>query len=192
MNDVVERAYPFTPLAREQMATGITKLIDLYTKCVTREDRAQAERQLKIHQREQIAWDRDTVWRQMIGQERRGEQDGQLKSLGFEVESVDGSNIMFTIKTPVGPLKIKKKHIFLVLSVAIFVALVKASVLEKVEASNCFAILVFATILWATEVGPVAQSLCFSYFAGHPFVCDIYDGSATCCRSPGHTRRRDR
>ncbi|KAJ7816533.1 SPX domain-containing protein [Mycena olivaceomarginata] len=68
----VEPAAPFTPAARATLNALTTRLIDLYTKCVARGDRAVARQQLKLHQRENIAWERDTVWRQMIGRERRG------------------------------------------------------------------------------------------------------------------------
>jgi phosphate transporter len=152
MHDVVQQAYPFTHTAREQISSGVSKLVDLYTKCVTRDDRSQAERQLRVHQREQIAWERDTVWRQMISQARRGEQDGQLKALEHEASPAVGTNVLLSIETGVGAIKLKRKHISLALAVAVFAILLQASVLDTVEASNCFAILTFSTILWATEV----------------------------------------
>jgi phosphate transporter len=156
LHDVVEQAYPFLPDNRNKLKEAISHLVSLYAKCVTKGDVSTAHKQLRVHQREQIAWERDTVWRQMIGKERRGESDGQAKSLG----EVDGDaatpgapSSNWTLRTPFGPLKFKKKKIFLPIAVAVFIALLKSNVVAGVEANNCFAILIFATLLWATEVG---------------------------------------
>lgn len=113
----------------------------MYAKCVTRGDHSAALRQLRVNQREQIAWERDTVWRQMIGKERRGESDGQVKTIGVIEDELRVARSRF-----------KKKHIFMLLAVVVFVILLNVRMMDQVEANNCTAILVFATILWATEV----------------------------------------
>lgn len=58
----------------------------------------------------------------------------------------------FNLETWLGVLRYEKKKLFILLGLAIFIALLKCSIIEGIEANNCFAILVFATVLWASEV----------------------------------------
>lgn len=136
--------------------TGVTNLLlDLYTKCVTRGDASAAKRQLRMHQREHIAWERDTVWRQMIGQARRGEgEPGGIKALGGTL-LIEEENGLLDVQTPAGHVKLKSKHVFLLISIIIFVILLNVQVVDGIEANRCFAILVFATVMWATEAIPL-------------------------------------
>ena len=150
MHNVVEQAYPFLQPSRDRLDDGINRLIALYAKCVTRDDTSAAKRQLKIHQREHIAWERDTVWRQMIGQERRGETDGQAKALGGHIEIEE--NAILAVGTPVGRFRLTKKHIALLVALIVFVTLLNVQVVEGAPANNCLAVLIFSTIMWATEV----------------------------------------
>jgi phosphate transporter len=140
---------PFQRSSKETINDAINRLQTLYAKCVTREDKALAIQQLKLHQRENIAWERDTVWRQMIGRERRGE--GEFKAIGATLVTEEESSL-FHFATPMGQVKLTRRMISLVFAVAVFVILLKIPLLDKVEASRCFAILTFSTIMWATEV----------------------------------------
>lgn len=150
MHNIVEQAYPFLQSSRDRLDDGISRLVVLYAKCVTRDDISAAKRQLKIHQREHIAWERDTVWRQMIGQERRGETDGQAKALGGHIEIEE--NAILAVGTPVGRFRLTKKHIALLVALIVFVTLLNVQVVEGAPANNCLAVLIFSTIMWATEV----------------------------------------
>ncbi|QRV89762.1 transport protein [Ceratobasidium sp. AG-Ba] len=134
MHNVVEKAVPFTQAAKDRVNNAISRTISLYAKC-----------------REHIVWERDTVWRQMIGRERRGEgADGQVKALGFG-HSDSHTNPIFTLFG----LKFTKRKLYLVLAIVVFVVLLNLSMVEGKEANRCLAILGFATILWATEAIPL-------------------------------------
>lgn len=150
MHDVVEDAYPFRQATKDRLNNAINHLVLLYAKCVTRDDVSIAARQLKVYQREHIAWERDTVWRTMISQERRGAHDGQMKALGGHIEVEE--NAALAISTPVGRLRLTSKKGFLVAAFIVFAILLNVRVFSGTEANNCFAILVLSTILWATEV----------------------------------------
>lgn len=150
MHDVVEQAYPFRRETKDHLSAAINRLIALYAKCVTREDYVAAARQLKVFQREHIAWERDTVWRTMISQERRGMHDGQVKALGARVATEEGHSL--DLPTPVGRFRITTKHAFFLTAVIVFTLLLNVPVLSSAASNNCFAILILATILWATEV----------------------------------------
>ncbi|GBE90058.1 Uncharacterized transporter [Sparassis crispa] len=155
LHDVVEQASPFTQGSKDRLNATINRLLDLYAKCVTRGDHFTAQRQLKLHQREHIAWERDTVWRQMIGQARRGEPDGGTTALGGGSLLLEPEQGLLDLKTPAGRLKLTAKQLYLVVSIVVFVVLLNVETVEGVEASRCLAVLVFATILWATEAIPL-------------------------------------
>jgi len=151
LHNVVEVAAPFTPASKDKLNDAINRLIELYSKCVARGDKVLARQQLRLHQRENIAWERDTVWRQMIGRERRGEGDTMDTAGATLVQEPEAA--LVDIRTPVGKFKITKRKIFKVISVIVFIILLNLQIVEGQEANRCFAILSFCTILWATEVG---------------------------------------
>jgi phosphate transporter len=87
----------------------------------------------------------------MIGRERRGEGDGNIKTIGATLVTEE-EGCLLRVATPVGHFKLTRKKIFLVLAITVFVVLLNVPVVDEVEANRCFAILIFSTIMWATEV----------------------------------------
>jgi phosphate transporter len=164
LHNVVEVSPPFTREAKDRLDVNINRLLDLYAKCVTHGDMTAARQQLRLHQRENIVWERDTVWRQMIGQQRRGEADTE-DVLGATLVQGPESTVV-VIPTPLGRFKITKRSIFRVVAVAVFVLLLNVQVVEGGEANRCFAILTLCTILWATEVKGFRCSLLFVFLIG--------------------------
>lgn len=146
----VEQAYPFIQASKDRLNDATYRLVELYTKCVTRGDKTLAKQQLKLHQRENIAWERDTVWRQMIAQERRGENEGEPTAIASLLRK-PGPGLFF-IPTPLGTIRVTKKMLYKIAAGILFVTLLNISVVDAVEANRCFAILMFCTFLWATEV----------------------------------------
>ncbi|KAG8906395.1 low-affinity phosphate transporter [Tulasnella sp. 403] len=149
----VEKAYPFTTATKDRLHQAINDILALYARCVTRGSVSMASKQLKIHQREHIVWERDTVWRQMIGRERRGESDGQVKALGGTIDSKEEP--ILSVPTPVGRFSITNKGVSLLVAIAVFVLCINFPIVQGEAANNCFAILCFSTILWATEAIPL-------------------------------------
>ncbi|KAF7311833.1 SPX domain-containing protein [Mycena indigotica] len=164
MHNSVEPSQPFTTGARSTLNSLINRLVDLYAKCVTRSDRGLAKQQLRLHQRENIAWERDTVWRQMIGRERRGEgSSGGLAGAVIVEEPMEDVDMGVGKGKPgwvvtLGPrtrIRVTKKKIALVGAIALFIALLNHDTVEGTEANRCYAILMFCTVLWATEAIPL-------------------------------------
>ncbi|KAJ7623924.1 SPX domain-containing protein [Mycena polygramma] len=167
LHTAVEPAPPFTPAARSTLTALTNRLVDLYAKCVTRGDRALAKQQLRLHQRENIAWERDTVWRQMIGRARHGEAAGAA-SLVPHAEDDDDSQVGADgqrgggkkkggWKLEVGGVRVRvtRKKLALLASIGAFVALLNTQTVEGAEANRCYAVLMFCTLLWATEAIPL-------------------------------------
>lgn len=87
----------------------------------------------------------------MIGQERRGENDGQVKSL-IMTGGKEKAPPLFVLPTPFGGFRVKTKYISFLVALACFIAILNVQLVNGKEANRCLAILVFATIMWATEV----------------------------------------
>ncbi|KAF9048928.1 SPX domain-containing protein [Panaeolus papilionaceus] len=168
LHEVVEVAPPFTQPSKDRLNDTINHLIDLYTKCVARGDANVARQQLRLHQRENIAWERDTVWRQMIGRERRGEGEHE-DMLGASLIQEPEAAIV-DIPTPVGQFKITRRKILRVLSIVLLIVMVKIPFIAQEQANRCFAILTFCTFLWATEAIPLFATSMFV-----PFLLVILD-----------------
>ncbi|KAJ3935290.1 MAG: SPX domain-containing protein [Lentinula lateritia] len=153
LHDVVEQTVPFLPDSKDRLNGAVDRLIHLYTKCVARGNRNLAKQQLKLFQRENIAWERDTVWRQMIGRERRGE--GVASNLLGATLVKEPQPGLFAIPTPFGRLFITRRFLYLVIALVVFAVLLNVEVVQGHEANRCFAVLVFCTVLWATEAIPL-------------------------------------
>ncbi|KAJ7112844.1 SPX domain-containing protein [Mycena crocata] len=161
LHSAVAPSPPFSPAAKSTLASLTNRLIDAYAKCVCRGDRALAKQQLRLHQRENIAWERDTVWRQMIGRERRGEGGGVLAREGSD-ESDDGFGFRKLVaeggdakRKKKGLLRITRRRVAMAGALGVFVALLNTQMVEGREANRCFAVLMFCTVLWATEAIPL-------------------------------------
>jgi phosphate transporter len=192
LHEVVEKALPFTVSSKDILNDASTRLLNLYAKCVTRGDVSAARQQLKLHQRENIAWERDTVWRQMIGSERRGESDGQPKAIGASLVNGEEGGL-FELPTPAGRFKLTKRKICIGIAVLVFLTLLNVQTVQGAEANRCFAILVFCTILWATEVMrifPWSSNFAEPFFRGYPFIRDLHVCSTAAHMASCYTFRR--
>jgi phosphate transporter len=161
MGDVVAQQYPFETETRARLDETITTLTTFYAKVCTSGDLPAALSQLKTHLREQVVWQRNTVWREMIGIERRA-QGATLEQtvMGSTLRSGRGEETKpARLWTPCG--RITMPHwlgistLQLVVAFAMLTLLLKAPGLRffaRVEEQNCLAMLIFCTILWATEV----------------------------------------
>ncbi|KAN0092523.1 SPX domain containing protein [Tylopilus felleus] len=155
MHDVVEACHPFLQSSKDKLTATINRLVILYAKCVTGDDPTAAVQQLKVHQREHIAWERNTVWRQMLVQERRGATDPSDVMGGGILVREEESGIL-AIPTPCGGFRLKRKRVSLIIAIVVLIALMNTNVIKDgPEANKCFAILIFSTIMWATEAIPL-------------------------------------
>jgi phosphate transporter len=162
-----------------------------------------AKQQLKLHQREHVACERDTVWRLMIGQTRRGERFANSAGRSFPsggtlvVDDDDEIGVLVEVPTPAGRFRLTRRKIAMVCALAVFVVFLSVRIVEGVEANRCLAILVFSTVLWATEVRDLAfsPSLFVAFdkqylHLGHPIVCDVDSYTFTTRSLPGHSISR--
>jgi len=83
----------------------------------------------------------------MIGHERRGEGG---TSLGAPVDTTEEK--AFEVRTRVGRIRLSRRKAWTVLSALVFTILLNVQTIKEEEANRCFAVLIFAILLWATEV----------------------------------------
>ena len=166
MEKYVDPAYPFQQETIRNVDQYIEKMEKAYTDIVTDGDEVAAKRDLRSHLREHVVWERNTVWRDLIGIERRAE----AASLGHALLGRDGDPTKTRlqgddeqfqptkeIKTPIGrftcPTWLFSSGMFnLIIIIAVFLVLLLVPIMNKPEQQNCLAMLVFVSLLWATEV----------------------------------------
>ncbi|EDO19483.1 hypothetical protein Kpol_1018p11 [Vanderwaltozyma polyspora DSM 70294] len=134
-----------------------------------------AKIQLSSHLRDHIIWERNTVWKDMINLERRANNVNNNNNINYfdslystfkinnsnkqsgkystdkeknNKESTDLFNIIDLIS-------LKRGMINFSIVTAIFLTLLKFSPFDDTLQKNCFAILIYASILWATEIIPL-------------------------------------
>lgn len=169
INGTVSPAYPFTDSTSSHVDENISRVEQIYADLVTRGDLAAAKRELRLHLREHVVWERNTVWREMIGIERKA----QAANMGIRRTLLGGDHDPSTaqrqgdaeskgkeVKTPLGryyfPEWLCSLSFFSLLTIIIiFAILLWVPIMEKPEQQNCLAMLVFVSLLWATEVIPL-------------------------------------
>lgn len=162
----VDPAYPFKDETKDVIETNIAKMETAYTEVVTGGDVGLAKKDLRSHLREHVVWERNTVWRDLIGIERRAEAARIGQSLlGQDHHAVpkrlqgDDDKLPDTkqILTPLGRVNVpawlaSTSMLTLVIAIVVFMLLLFLPLMNKPEQQNCLAMLVFVSVLWATEV----------------------------------------
>jgi phosphate transporter len=163
MTEVVDKTFPFERTTQDRLTAAIASLIPLYADIATQGDQDFALKQLKAHLREHVVWERNTVWREMIGLERRGWGGTDSRS-GIDVPIVEGQQGKKKVEvyTPVGrfflPRWLNSQVLAGSFAILLFIGLINADWFDRVEEQNCLALLAFVTIFWALEVSSSLQS----------------------------------
>lgn len=168
IKDSVTPAYPFGQTTMQHLDDNIQNVENLYADVITKGDISTAKRELRLHLREHVVWERNTVWREMIGIERKA----QAANMGLRRTLLGGDHDPskarlqgddadeFSTKevtTPVGKYRCPRwlfssTFFTLIGIVAVFIVLLVVPIMKKAEQQNCLAMLVFVSLLWATEV----------------------------------------
>ncbi|KAL9035891.1 MAG: hypothetical protein Q9180_004609 [Flavoplaca navasiana] len=171
LKESVNPAYPFRATTMQHVDENIQDIEKMYADIITQGDLELAKRELRLHLREHVVWERNTVWREMIGIERKaqaanmglrrtllgGDHDpANARLQGDEPDELGTKEVV----TPVGRVRcphwlLNSAFFILLAIIAIFVVLLVVPIMEKPEQQNCLALLVFVSLLWATEVIPL-------------------------------------
>ncbi|KAG0004602.1 low-affinity phosphate transporter [Entomortierella chlamydospora] len=147
MATVVDLSVPFQAETRQNLDQQIIRLQALYARSCTNGSMALAAKELRSHLREYIVWERNTVWRDMVGQERKAEGARAVKE--HEPWMVFGKEISFISKED------GRRIILGILGIIIFAVLMNVTIFDTREQNRCFAILITTAYFWATEVFPL-------------------------------------
>jgi phosphate transporter len=179
---------PFTASTQNTLQDLLTRVTELYARCVMNGDGEGAEKALRLHQREHVAWERDTVWRTMLTQARGSGPDtdgGAIVEGTPRMVYHEEEKPLVGVPTPLGRFNITKRKVSLLAAVVTGTVLLNLHVVDGIEASRCFAILMFCTILWATEVSfPRPMGYCPSLTSTRrPSHCSLHRCRYLCCWS---------
>jgi phosphate transporter len=145
----LKTSYIFDTDTEEILKKKIENLIKMYAALATNGSIPNAKAELRLHLREHVVWERNTVWKDMIGLERKAQNAMVGKRLNSK-EALVGEEDEIKEKTFFDTNAIK-----LVFIALITVTFLKFSLFEEVAQKNCFAILVCSSLLWATETIPL-------------------------------------
>ena len=167
INANVKPAYPFQSSTMDHLSDNLNRVESAYASIVTKGDVEAARQELRLHLREHVVWERNTVWREMIGIERKAQaanlgirntmlgQDNDRKNARLQGDEAGGA--FKEVQTPLGRHKCPKFLVsgtfwVLVAVIAVFAVLLAVPIMEQAEQQNCLALVVFVSLLWATEV----------------------------------------
>ncbi|ORZ13932.1 SPX domain-domain-containing protein [Lobosporangium transversale] len=149
MSTVVDLAAPFQAESRQSLDSQIRRLQAIYASTCTNGNMAQAAKELRSHLREYIVWERNTIWREAVSQERKAEGARAVDPNEREPWMLFGYPIHFITAADA-------RHILLgIIGIVIFAVLMSVSVFDTREQNRCFAILITVAFFWATEVMPL-------------------------------------
>lgn len=166
----VDTAYPFQQETTDRLNANIEKIESAYADIVTKGDVDLARRELRLHLREHVVWERNTVWREMIGIERKAQAAnlglGQTMLGGIDdrgkarLQGDEEQGATKEVVTPIGKYRcprflLSATFYTLVVVVAIFFVLLFAPIMESPVEQNCLALVVLVSLLWATEAIPL-------------------------------------
>ena len=170
MEKVVDPSYPFRESTMTELDSHIKSAEQTYADVVTKGDVSMARRELRLHLREHVVWERNTVWREMIGVERRAQAANfgiRQTLLGHahdpseaRLQGDDEDKKSRTVETPLGRYRLPKwilspTFFILIAIITVFMLLLFIPIMKKTEQQNCLAMLVFVSLLWATEAIPL-------------------------------------
>ena len=171
LEKVVEPSYPFQPSTMAKLDQHIQDTEKIYADIVTKGDMSLAKRELRLHLREHVVWERNTIWREMIGVERKSQAANlgvRQTLLGHASDANQGRRqgdhdekpATTELRTPVGKFRLpswmlSSTFATLVVILAIFLVLLLIPIMDRPEQQNCLAMLVLVSLLWATEAIPL-------------------------------------
>ncbi|KAK6197468.1 low-affinity phosphate transporter [Scheffersomyces amazonensis] len=155
LESLPSKSYIFQVTTIQKVEDRLQSLIKLYALiCNHGDDLELAKSELSIHLREHVVWERNTVWRDMIGLERKTYAantktgDGNEKNGDVNLKNnqlLKNFNLSLT-----NPIVLK-----LLLITTVTVILLNFSPFDDEAQQHCFALLICASLLWATEAIPL-------------------------------------
>ncbi|POS85678.1 hypothetical protein EPUL_002506 [Erysiphe pulchra] len=159
MGSHVDIALPFQLESSQRLKENINKVELIYARLFTNNDSILAKRELILNVREQVVWERNTVWREMIGIERKRHAThvGFRSILGphDELESRRLQDKDEVTESFFPEWIFNPTAYYLLGIILVFFIILLAPINLEPEQHNCLAMLITVSLLWATEVIPL-------------------------------------
>lgn len=150
MSSLPRISHVFLTSALQELESRLQSLVEAYALvCSHGDDLEAAKNELSVHLREHVIWERNTVWRDMIGLERKSQAANLNSSHRSGGENLNTKGFSFRLSLTNSAL------LKLVAIVIVTSAFLKWSFLDDEAQRRCFALLVCASLLWATEAIPL-------------------------------------
>ncbi|KAI8374122.1 SPX domain-containing protein [Radiomyces spectabilis] len=162
---------PFMPQTTDMLRSQIERVERIYADAFCNGHVQIAIRQMKTHLRDQITYDRNTVWKDMVSQER--------KTLDAHVKDAKPPK---SYKLPFVSAYVRAEILRCILcflfSIVVFIILLNVNTFGTKQENYCFALLIFAAIMWATEAIPLyATSLLIPFLIVPMGILRTADGA---------------
>ncbi len=153
----VDTAYPFKQETRQFLSRSIDRVIVSYARICTDGNINLATTELNGNLRDRIVWERNTIWRDMIERERRGMAVGVVQESAHPENAKPTNVYVWTLPFVGTVVTIHKQLFWFVTSTLTFASIVSGMFVPfpQVEQNYCFAILIYASMLWSLEVIPL-------------------------------------
>ncbi|OBZ89073.1 Low-affinity phosphate transporter PHO91 [Choanephora cucurbitarum] len=157
INKMVKDSRPFMVETMDVLKSQITRVETIFADAFCNGNRQIALRQMKSHLRDQVTFERNTVWKDMVRQER--------KAHGTKIIE---PKVVKSVKIPFVNLSIQsglfRQLMCFLLALVVFVILLCVNCFNNKQENYCFALLIFAAIMWATEAIPLYATSCMIPF----------------------------
>jgi anion transporter len=157
LKKMVKESRPFMTETMDVLKGQLVRVETIFANAFCGGSRNIALRQMKSHLRDQVTFERNTVWKDMVRQERKV-NDTKL----IEPKVVKSYKIPFTnFRISSGVLR---QVICFLISVIAFIILLCVDCFGSRPENYCFALLIFSAIMWATEAIPLYATSCLIPF----------------------------
>lgn len=147
--------YVFRTLTFADLNEKVSKVIKLYS-IFTNNNIPEAKLELSTNLREKVVFERNTVWRDMIGMERKSQaayakldSSASKPAKPWKIKLGAGR----VLEIPMFLTNLNFLTILFILTITII--LLNKSPFSDVQQKNCFAVLICCSLLWATESIPL-------------------------------------
>ncbi|KAB8346334.1 hypothetical protein FH972_023378 [Carpinus fangiana] len=163
----ISNSYVFRQGTLDGITDRIAQIEQTYANAYTQGNVDFAKRELRLDMREHVVWERNTVWREMIGIERKAQAANlgvRQTLLGDSQDSRNGqgdaNGKQKQIDTFLGrcgmPSFLANASFYvLIAEIVVFVLLLTIPIMDLPEQQNCLAMVIFVSLMWATEAIPL-------------------------------------
>ncbi|KAJ2465047.1 low-affinity phosphate transporter, partial [Coemansia sp. RSA 2322] len=149
-NGVVKAAYPFASAAQTSLREHMEAMAYVFGLASGYSTMDESLLELKKCLREEVVWERNTVWRDMIANER------MVNAVGVQSPDLDQDESAATSSLKPRQLSSTQRQLLrLAACTAVFAVTWAIPAFDGVEQQRCWAMLVYVSLLWATEALPL-------------------------------------